>query len=88
MLVNKNNRLENVSSTFYRISSELILHGELNVSEDLSCYHSVFGFDVESDNSTSELALPGDLNITSLSNSDCTPQIKPDGNDAGLCQYR
>ena len=44
------------------------------MSEDLSCYHGVFGFDVESDNSTSDLALPGDLNITN--NSDCSPQTK------------
>ena len=66
--------MENFSSTFYRINSELILHGEVNVSEDLSCYHGVFGFDVESDNSTSDLALPGDFNITSQS--DCSPRTK------------
>ena len=76
VLVSNNNRVDNFSTTFYRKNSKLILHEEVNVSEDLSCYHSVFGFDVESDNSTSDLALPGDLNISS--NSDCTPRKMKD----------
>lgn len=63
-------KLQNISSTFFRKDSELALQGQLDVSEDVFCYDRVIGFDLESDNTTNNLALPG--NLIFEGNSHCT----------------
>ena len=46
----------------------------MNTSELELCHHLVLGYDVEADNSTSTLALPGNLRINKSVN---CPEVQP-----------
>ena len=63
-----------ISGTFYRNGSEFVLQGVMNTSELDFCHHLVLGYDVEADNSTSTLALPGNLRINRSVN---CPEVQP-----------
>ena len=75
VLVSDIKQVKNISETFYRNGSELVLQGVMNTSELELCHHLVFGYDVEADNSTSTLALPGNLRINNRS-VNC-PEVQP-----------
>lgn len=85
VLVSNFIEVNNISKTFYRRNSELISSGKLNLNESNFCYHQVFGYDVESNGSISDLALPGNLTILGKSTDDsCSKSPMSTGERAGL----
>ena len=45
--------------------------------DDGVCYHDVYGFDIESDNNISSLAVPGMLSMSCSSPTPPTPVVRP-----------
>lgn len=64
VLVSNDSGIGNVSHSFIKNStSAQLTQGQLILSQPVSCYHQIFGFDIEVDNTTSDVAIEGNLTV-------------------------
>ena len=75
-------KYDNTTITLLRNST----NSEVNVTESVSCYKGVLGFDIEGDGQIGNLAVPGRLFPDIYSNTKCLPQSRPAGQSMSIIQ--
>ena len=68
-------------------SSTGITERLINSTNPLSCYQSVYGFDIESDGSVGALAVPGELLINTSMTTTCNTQSTVTPSPLGIVYY-
>ena len=73
VIVSNHTIVDNITVTLLRAdeTESIASTTMLNLTRVFDCYHHVFAYDIEANNSTSNLAITGKLNITTVTVTEC-----------------
>ena len=62
VIVSKLSSVSNITATLIKTNqSDTVVNELLNISANMDCYHNIFAFDIEANNTISSLAIGGEL---------------------------